>query len=195
MSFDGEIGAGSSATLKAIWEENTAARAALRDEVRGSERYAARLPTGDALLVHRRDSGSPVPGGARDDPEHLASSAARRRPRPDSQSLGPWKRRRTTSIANVYNRPAGAPESVLPSPDRPLERLLAGLDESRERLQEVTRRAEGRVRGERHATAFPARRAELLPVAGRPGGARGETYGTDPPDQDGSGVSEAVTGC
>jgi hypothetical protein len=48
---------------------------------------------------------------------------------------------------DLYNRPAGAPESVLPSPDRPLERLLAGLEESRERLQEVAKRAEGRVVG------------------------------------------------
>ena len=47
----------------------------------------------------------------------------------------------------MFNRPAGAPESVLPSPDRPLERLLAGLEESRERLQEVTQRAEGRIVG------------------------------------------------
>lgn len=49
---------------------------------------------------------------------------------------------------SLYNRPAGAPESVLPSPDRPLERLLAGLEESRERLLEVSARAEGRVVGQ-----------------------------------------------
>lgn len=46
-----------------------------------------------------------------------------------------------------YNEPAGAPESVRPSPDRPLERLLAGLEESRERLVEVSGRADGRVVG------------------------------------------------
>ena len=46
-----------------------------------------------------------------------------------------------------YNEPAGAPESVMPSPDRPLERLLAGLTESRERLVEVAARADGRVVG------------------------------------------------
>ncbi len=46
-----------------------------------------------------------------------------------------------------YNEPAGAPESVMPSPDRPLERLLAGLAESRERLVEVSARADGRVVG------------------------------------------------
>jgi hypothetical protein len=48
---------------------------------------------------------------------------------------------------DLYNQPAGAPESVLPSPDRPLERLLAGLEESRERLKDVAKRAEGRVVG------------------------------------------------
>jgi hypothetical protein len=49
---------------------------------------------------------------------------------------------------DVYNRAASSPESVMPSPDRPLERLLAGLDESRERLLEVTRRADARVVGD-----------------------------------------------
>jgi hypothetical protein len=43
-----------------------------------------------------------------------------------------------------YNEPAGAPESVMPSLNRPLERLLAGLEESRERLVEVSARADGR---------------------------------------------------
>jgi hypothetical protein len=47
----------------------------------------------------------------------------------------------------VFNAPAGAPESVLPSPGRPLPRLLAGLEESRERLLEVSNRADGRVVG------------------------------------------------
>ena len=35
----------------------------------------------------------------------------------------------------------------MPSPDRPLERLLVGLEESRDRLLDVTRRADGRVVG------------------------------------------------
>ncbi len=46
-----------------------------------------------------------------------------------------------------YNEPAGAPESALPSPDRPLEWLLAGLEESRERLVEVSARSDGRMVG------------------------------------------------
>lgn len=46
-----------------------------------------------------------------------------------------------------YREPAGAPESVMPLPDRPLERLLAGLEESRDRLREVSARADGRMVG------------------------------------------------
>jgi hypothetical protein len=146
MSFDGEIGAGSSATLKAIWEENTAARAALRDEVRalsdtqlgfrpGTRCWSigeildhlclaerAMIRSISRLLQHAAGLGQIGEPGSMETPSH---NLDRER----------------------YNRPAGAPESVLPSPDRPLERLLAGLDESRERLQEVTRRAEGRVVG------------------------------------------------
>lgn len=48
----------------------------------------------------------------------------------------------------AYGRPASAPDAVLPSPERPLARLLASLEESRERLLEVCARADGRVVGE-----------------------------------------------
>jgi hypothetical protein len=48
----------------------------------------------------------------------------------------------------AYNRRATAPDGVLPSPDRPLDRLLAGLEESRERLLEVSAVADGRVVGD-----------------------------------------------
>jgi hypothetical protein len=47
----------------------------------------------------------------------------------------------------LYNKPAGAPESALPSPNRPLERMLTDLTESRQRMIEITRRADGRVVG------------------------------------------------
>ena len=47
----------------------------------------------------------------------------------------------------ISNRPADAPESVRPSRERPLGQLLEGLQESRERLQEVASRADGRVVG------------------------------------------------
>jgi hypothetical protein len=48
----------------------------------------------------------------------------------------------------AYNRRATAPDGVLPSPDRPLDGLLAGLHESRERLLEVSAVADGRVVGD-----------------------------------------------
>jgi len=146
MSFDDEMGAGSSTTLKAIWEENTVARAVLRDEVRGLS---------DAQLDFRP---GPRHWSIGEILDHLCL-AERAMIRSISRLLqhaaGLGQIGEPGSLATPshnldrerYNRPAGAPESVLPSPDRPLERLLAGLDESRERLQEVTRRAEGRVVG------------------------------------------------
>ncbi len=48
----------------------------------------------------------------------------------------------------TYNQPATAPDGVLPSPDRPLDQLLAGLHESRARLLEVCAVADGRVVGD-----------------------------------------------
>jgi len=146
MTVDGETYAGSSTTLKVIWEKNAAARAALRDEVRGlSEAQLGFRPAPShwsigeildhlclaeramirnisRLLQHAAGLGQIGEPGSMETPSHDID-------------------------LELYNRPAGAPESVLPSPDRPLERLLAGLEESRERLQEVTRRAEGRVVG------------------------------------------------
>jgi hypothetical protein len=146
MTFHEEIAAGSSTMLKGILEANTAARVALCDEVRGlsdvqlgfrpapgrwsigeildhlclAER--AMIRSISRLLQHAAGLGQIAEPGAMDAPSHRID-------------------------LDLYNRPAGAPESVLPSPDRPLERLLAGLEESRERLQEVAKRAEGRVVG------------------------------------------------
>jgi uncharacterized damage-inducible protein DinB len=48
----------------------------------------------------------------------------------------------------VYSQSAAAPESVRPLADQSLERLLVRLQESRDRLREVARRAEGRVVGD-----------------------------------------------
>lgn len=47
----------------------------------------------------------------------------------------------------AYNQAAVAPESVRPLPDRSLEPLLAALAESRERLLQVAKRADGQVVG------------------------------------------------
>ena len=147
MALDGETSSGSSTTLKAIWEANTAVRTALRDEVQdlsdaqlGFRPAPSRWSIGEIvdhlclaeramirsisrLLQHAAGLGQIAEPGSMVTPSHAID-------------------------LELYNQPAGAPESVLPSPDRPLERLLAGLEESRERLQEVTRRAEGRVVGD-----------------------------------------------
>ncbi len=146
MTFVGGLGAGATATLKAIWDDNTAARAALGDQVRGlsdaqlgfrpaPDRWSigeildhlclaerAMIRTVSRLLQHAAGLGQIGEPGSMEMPSHRID-------------------------IDRYNRPAGAPESVLPSPERPLERLLAGLEESRERLREVTMRAEGRVVG------------------------------------------------
>lgn len=63
------------------------------------------------------------------------------------QDAGPGEMPMPVIDETKYNEPAGAPESVMPSSDRPLERLLAGLEASRERLVEVSARADGRVVG------------------------------------------------
>jgi hypothetical protein len=47
----------------------------------------------------------------------------------------------------VYNQAAVAPESVRPLPDRSLEPLLKALAESRDRLLQVAKRADGQVVG------------------------------------------------
>lgn len=146
MTFDGEVEAGSSRTLKMLWEDNTAARAAIRDAVRG--------------LSEAQLSFQPVPGrwsiGEILDHLGLAERAMIRsisRLLQQAAGLGqigePGFMEAPSCRINLelYNRSAGAPESVLPSMGRPLERLLAGLEESRERLHEVTKRAEGRVVG------------------------------------------------
>lgn len=146
MAFDGEVSTGSSGALQTIWAANATARTALCDEVRGLS---------DAQLSFR-----PAPNrwSIGEILDHLCL-AERAMIRSISRLLqqaaglgqiaepGSMEPPSHTLDLEVYNRPAGAPESVLPSPDRPLERLLASLEESRERLREVTRRAEGRVVG------------------------------------------------
>ncbi len=146
MVFDPESPSGSSAVLAALWRAIADTRAALCDEVRG--------------LSEARLSFRPAPGcwSIGEILDHLCL-AERSMTRSISRLLqhaaglgqigepGSMEMPETQIDVGVYNRPAGAPESVLPSPNRPLERLLAGLEESRERLQEVTKRVEGRVVG------------------------------------------------
>ncbi|OGB94729.1 MAG: hypothetical protein A2Z31_07240 [candidate division NC10 bacterium RBG_16_65_8] len=146
MTFESGAYAWSSTILKELWAENAKARTAILGEVRGLS---------DAQLGFR-----PAPGrwsiGEVLDHLCLAERAMIRSiSRVLQQAAGLGRIAEPGAIEapssaidlDLYNRPAGAPESVLPSPERPPERLLAGLEESRERLQEVTKRAEGRVVG------------------------------------------------
>jgi hypothetical protein len=136
----------SSAVLEEIWQKNAAARRALCDEVRGlSEVQAGFQPAAGRwsigeILDHVCLAERSITRTA----SRILQQAAGRGQIGEPGMLETPEHR--IDLDN-YNRSAGAPESVLPSPDRPLERLLAGLEESRLRLQEVTRRADGRVVG------------------------------------------------
>jgi len=147
MDVKSETPALSPTILQVLWAANSAAREAVWGEVRGLS---------DAQLGFQ-----PAPGrwSVGEILDHLCL-AERAMTRSISRLLqqaaglgqiaepGSMEPPASRIDLTVYNRPAGAPESVLPSPGRPLERLLAGLEESRERLQEVTKRAEGRVVGD-----------------------------------------------
>jgi hypothetical protein len=132
--------------LREVWQQNGAARAALLEEVRGLS---------EAQLAFRSVPGKWSIGEILD---HLCL-AERSMTRTISKIL-----QRAAGLGQIgdpgampepafridlaaYNEPTTAPESALPSPDRPLERLVAGLVESRERLVEVARRMDGRVVG------------------------------------------------
>ncbi len=146
MGIDGSVKEWTSSTLQEIWNENAAARATLRREVHGLS---------EEQLVFQ-----PAPGkwsiGEILDHLHLAERSITRVlskilqqaagrgliGEPGSMEPLPYPIDR-----EVYNQPAAAPESVRPSPERPLSQLLEGLEESRERLLEVASRADGRVVG------------------------------------------------
>jgi hypothetical protein len=146
MVFEPKSHVGSVAVLADLWSTIARARAELCDDVRGLS---------EARLAFR-----PAPGrwSIGEILDHLCL-AERSMTRSISRILqhaaglgqigepGSMETPATGIDLVRYNQPAGAPESVLPSPDRPLERLLVGLEESRERLQEVAKRAEGRVVG------------------------------------------------
>jgi hypothetical protein len=135
-----------SATLREIWEENGAARTAVLDVVRG--------------LSQAQIEFQPAPGkwSIGEILDHLSlaeRSIARVASRVLQQAAGRGLIGEPGSIEplspqidrEVFDRPAAAPESVLPSRGRTLEQLLSGLEESRERLWEVSSRADGRVVG------------------------------------------------
>ena len=146
MVTEGSVRCWSSVALKEIWQENVAARGALLGEVRGlSETQLAFQPAPgrwsigeilDHLCLAERSITRVV--------SKILQQAAGRGliGEPGSMDVPPYR----IDLA-TYNRPAAAPESVRPSPEQPLDRLLSGLQESRERLLEVTGRVDGRVVG------------------------------------------------
>jgi hypothetical protein len=144
--MDGRVKKWTSATLQEIWNENAATRATLLREVH---------ELSEGQLAFR-----PAPGkwsiGEILDHLHLAErSITRVLSKILQQAAGRGLIGEPGSLEplpyqidrEIYNQPADAPESVRPSPERPLPQLLEGLEESRERLQEVSCRADGRVVG------------------------------------------------
>ena len=135
-----------SAMLQEIWDENSATREALVNEVRGLS---------ESQLTFQPSPGKWSIGEILD---HLAlaeQSIARVASRILQQAAGrgligepgSMEALSYTIDLETYNQPAAAPESVRPLPERSLELLLAALQESRERLLEVSSRADGRVIG------------------------------------------------
>jgi hypothetical protein len=132
--------------LKDIWEENASARRAIWTEVQGLT---------DAQLAFR-----PLPGkwSIGEILDHLClaersitrvvsrilQQAAGRGLIGEPGSMEPPPHRIDREL---YNQSASAPESVLPAPERPLDQLLSGLQDSRGRLMEVASQADGKVVG------------------------------------------------
>ncbi len=146
MAAQGEYAGWTSTALEEIWRENARARQALLDEVG---------ELSEAQLVFQ-----PAPGrwSIGEILDHLAlaeQSIARVVSKILQQAAGrgliaePGNMDPPDSRIDlaVYNQLVAAPESVRPAPERPLARLLGDLQESRQRLLEVTRRADGRVVG------------------------------------------------
>jgi hypothetical protein len=135
-----------SPTLQQIWKETVATREALYGEVRGlSQAQLSFQPAPgkwsigeilDHLCLAERSIARVV--------SMILQQAAGRGLIGEPGSMEPPP---SQIDLETYNQPAAAPESVRPLPDQPLERLLSGLQESRERLLEVTGRADGRVVG------------------------------------------------
>jgi len=146
MGASGSAVKWSSVTLQEIWNEIAAAREALVTEVRGLS---------DAQLAFQPSPGKWSIGEILDHLSLAERSIARVASRVLQQAAGRGLIGEPGSMdvpphqidLELFNAPATAPESVLPSLGRPLERLLASLEESRERLLEVSSRADGRVVG------------------------------------------------
>jgi len=146
MTTGGEGKRWASETLQEIWDENSAARDALLREVRGlSEPQLAFQPSPGAWSI----------GEVLDHLVLAEQSIARVTSRILQQAAGRGLIGEPGSMEalscridlRTYNEAVAAPESMLPLPERPLDLLLTGLGESRERLLEVSSRADGRVIG------------------------------------------------
>jgi hypothetical protein len=132
--------------LREIWKENAASREALFGEVRGLSEAQVRFQPApgkwsigeilDHVCLAEQSIARVV--------SKILQQAAGRGLIGEPGSMEPPRHQLDVE---AYNRPAAAPESVRPSPELPLERLLSSLRESRERLLEVTERADGRVVG------------------------------------------------
>jgi hypothetical protein len=146
MGASGSAVKWSSVTLQEIWRENAATREALVVEVGGlSEAQLAFQPMpGKWSIGEILDHLSLAERSIARVASRVLQQAAGRGliGEPGSMEPPPHRIDRET-----FDLPAGAPESVLPSPDRPLAHLLSSLGESRERLLEVSSRADGRVVG------------------------------------------------
>ncbi len=146
MSAGGDRMGWVSATLREIWEETAAARRRLLAEVRD--------------LTEAQLAFQPAPGqwSIGEILDHLClaeQSIARVLSRILQQAAGrgliggPGSLEAAPQRIDqaLYDAPAAAPESVRPMPGLPLPRLLAGLEASRERLLQVSGRADGRAVG------------------------------------------------
>jgi hypothetical protein len=135
-----------STTLQEIWKENGVAREELLAEVRGLS---------EAQLGFQPAPGKWSIGEILDHLSLAEQSMARVASRILQQAAGRGLIGQPGSMEppphgidrELFNAPAAAPESVLPLPGRPLAHLLSSLGESRERLLEVSSRADGRVVG------------------------------------------------
>jgi hypothetical protein len=146
MAMESRVMEWASPALRQIWDENAAARQALLGEVEG---------LGEAQLTFRPWPGKWSIGEILDHVCQAERSITRVVSRILQQAAGRGLIGEPGSLEppphridlETYNRAASAPESVRPLPDRPLDQLLVGLRESRERLLEVASQADGKVVG------------------------------------------------
>lgn len=144
MILEGGILEWQSAVLKKIWAENTSARESLCEQVK--------------VLTEGQLSFRPAPDkwsiGEILDHLCLAEQSISRTLSKILQvaagrgligEAGPEESTPHRIDLEIYNQAVAAPDSVRPSPERPLDQLLSNLGESRQRLLEVASRVDGRM--------------------------------------------------